>query len=494
MSKARDNVVKLNNLVSVKDFGAVGDGVADDTAALQAAINSVSNSLSAGRSGGTTILMPAGTYRTTTSLLIDGRNIEIMGDGARIEHTGANPCFLVGNASYLTNLAAGYFVFRLEQIAITLTNAAGIGIRNNAYRKIQIDQCYISGGLIGLETEGAFAGSFIQNSVFQSQTGAGSRGVHLKQRNNLFSVYNSAVLSGAEIGFLLSTVDAELKGVLFQVSDVEGCAVGYQIDGTNIGSITFLSCWGENNTTMDIQVNNTTGTVKNAINIIGGQFDRGITYGQTGQTGDIRKSTVTGVDFTGGLGLDIKLAEGVTVGPNEYGGTAALTFNGGQGYGGATSYPTAEAMPRYRAGALAPAGSDQGGNLIGDMRWTANRLYVSTAASDPFWQTVQLQRFNSATSNVPNLPTGATPSAANLKHCLTANGSATTITDFTNGFTGQELIITGDSTGNTTIAHGANIRLPGGSNITLGEHDVVYLMCRRADSSLWVCVAYSNNT
>jgi len=52
---------RFADVVSVKDFGAVGDGVADDTAAIQAAINSVGNGV---------LYFPAGTYRCTGELLI----------------------------------------------------------------------------------------------------------------------------------------------------------------------------------------------------------------------------------------------------------------------------------------------------------------------------------------------------------------------------------------------------------------------------------------
>jgi len=46
---------KLRDVVSVKDFGAVGDGVANDTAAIQAALSS----------GASSVMIPAGTYVVT---------------------------------------------------------------------------------------------------------------------------------------------------------------------------------------------------------------------------------------------------------------------------------------------------------------------------------------------------------------------------------------------------------------------------------------------
>ena len=50
---------KLRDVVSVKDFGAVGDGVTDDTAAVQACVDAAKNGINK------TILIPAGTYLVT---------------------------------------------------------------------------------------------------------------------------------------------------------------------------------------------------------------------------------------------------------------------------------------------------------------------------------------------------------------------------------------------------------------------------------------------
>ena len=55
---------KLKQSISVKDFGAIGDGVADDTAAIQAAIINAAS-----------IFFPAGTYRVTGALTAGAKRI-----------------------------------------------------------------------------------------------------------------------------------------------------------------------------------------------------------------------------------------------------------------------------------------------------------------------------------------------------------------------------------------------------------------------------------
>lgn len=68
---ARTVESKLRDTVNVKDFGAVGDGVADDTAAIQAAIDYAiyfsSGSYSA-FSAGMKVFLPHGKYKTTDTL------------------------------------------------------------------------------------------------------------------------------------------------------------------------------------------------------------------------------------------------------------------------------------------------------------------------------------------------------------------------------------------------------------------------------------------
>ena len=67
-SAARTQHDKNADVVSVKDFGAVGNGSTDDTAAIQAAIDAVTSLSGASRGG--EVFLPAGCYRTTAQILL----------------------------------------------------------------------------------------------------------------------------------------------------------------------------------------------------------------------------------------------------------------------------------------------------------------------------------------------------------------------------------------------------------------------------------------
>lgn len=73
---ARSAASKFGDVVSVKDFGAVGNGVTNDTVAIQAALNS----------GATGIYVPKGVYVIGSQLTVPA-NITLHGDGAGSEFT-----------------------------------------------------------------------------------------------------------------------------------------------------------------------------------------------------------------------------------------------------------------------------------------------------------------------------------------------------------------------------------------------------------------------
>ena len=97
---------KWSDIVSVGDFGAVGNGIADDTAAIQAAINT-----------GKRVYVPTGTYRLSTALVFNTPGQMMSGDG----RTGT--IFLVDNINYSFNLGAtGVFVFSTGEPGPQLDN------------------------------------------------------------------------------------------------------------------------------------------------------------------------------------------------------------------------------------------------------------------------------------------------------------------------------------------------------------------------------------
>lgn len=78
---ARTAQAKMQDVVSVKDFGAKGDGVTDDTAAIQAAVNYV------GGLGGGIVWLPTGTY-VCNGLIVDWTHVLLQGETSGYDYEG----------------------------------------------------------------------------------------------------------------------------------------------------------------------------------------------------------------------------------------------------------------------------------------------------------------------------------------------------------------------------------------------------------------------
>ena len=112
---------KLQESVSVKDFGAIGNGIADDTAAIQAAISAVSL--------GGTVFVPTGTYVVSSTLNVS--NINFVGNGYStvIKPTSAVTTVISLNGTAYAAIAGVTWRSTVSDIFIdgsSTTNATGI--------------------------------------------------------------------------------------------------------------------------------------------------------------------------------------------------------------------------------------------------------------------------------------------------------------------------------------------------------------------------------
>ena len=154
---------KCLETVSVKDFGAVGDGVTDDTVAIKNALVAAA---------GSTLHFPKGTYRVVTgNLLIEyGTTIIFDGDDAKIkfESITANACFLIQNSKHIN----------IYNLNIDMTNAA------NSCTALYVQGCWFL-NIYGTN----IVGSGVANNQF-GITGISSNPSSLNWGNYCWNIYN----------------------------------------------------------------------------------------------------------------------------------------------------------------------------------------------------------------------------------------------------------------------------------------------------------------
>lgn len=143
---------KLRDVVSVKDFGAVGDAVTDDTAAIQNALN---NSPS-----GSIVMLPVGRYRVSATITVPAtKSLWGMGDGTG---TTSGYCEIIGDLAVtpVVALTGGGASYSGSLKDFTIGRAAGaipagsIGLTTQVTDSTTIDDVFIVRHAIGIKVLG----------------------------------------------------------------------------------------------------------------------------------------------------------------------------------------------------------------------------------------------------------------------------------------------------------------------------------------------------
>lgn len=232
---------KMRDIVSVKDFGAVGEGVTDDTVAIQAAV-------AASTAAGKILYFPSGTYVCNSVLGAIGCSMS--GDGflsSTIEYTGTLADFIQFNGrvienlefkasnpshtSYFTKTSASFQSFNNCKWDGPVLAATGALLYMNTALIIEINGCFFNGHNISL--------------VGQDGGGAGfCNGVTVS--NTLFNAYRSAAIQNPGQGWNIENTLFEHTPSAAPVPNAVlaiNCDTAITVYGLNISG-----CWFGDNT------------------------------------------------------------------------------------------------------------------------------------------------------------------------------------------------------------------------------------------------------
>lgn len=209
---------KLSDFVSVKDFGATGDGSTDDSAAIQAAINFAN--------GGKKVFFPLGTYNCTNINLVSGTTL--IGETYKGGKSGTSGARLYGTNGANPILNAG--VARLEIRNLTFDGAATAGIESTSSYLADaiIDGCNfttlldygINAILIASVVENCTFGYLGGTSGFTAINVLGTNSPLQQANDNVFRwnrIYNSDTGGALVLDFC---ANARIEGNIFQTNDV----------------------------------------------------------------------------------------------------------------------------------------------------------------------------------------------------------------------------------------------------------------------------------
>jgi hypothetical protein len=257
--------------INVRDHGAVGDGTANDTAALQAAINAVP-------AAGGTVYLPTGHYKVTDVLTLRS-NLVLIGDGdgpSLIQQVTANKDLFAGVALnkivieklYLVGTGAGTGsglnltkggndavpYVSLRDVTVESFGQDGLAVENPIVSLFDRVLCQTNGrygiNLYG-QGGGAAATSAALTAVYGNQNGA----VGLRLYNMVYATMSACAADHNPIGYLIDSC----QGVTLTGSGAEGNTTGVKVTGGY--GVTLASLWQYDNRGVGIHVTGSAHTV-----------------------------------------------------------------------------------------------------------------------------------------------------------------------------------------------------------------------------------------
>ena len=205
---------KLRETVSVKDFGAVGDGVTDDTAAIQLAFNAANNK---------TLLFNEGTYLVSKSssdyILEVPSSISIVGTEGQVTiklKTATGTAYMLGRASSSSHFSMEGIILNGNSTVLTGINCNGVHLpeatviksKNNAYLNLK-DQGSAVGG----------KGIYANSSTFVSE---------INVENDTFSNISTNAIQSYK-GLQITVKDCYATGLLTSFTDLNPLPSGVNV-------------------------------------------------------------------------------------------------------------------------------------------------------------------------------------------------------------------------------------------------------------------------